>query len=173
MVLAATEWSDFVPLCALFFTVASFWWIYLRRGRLRASEPSTFVSVDHGPTLRIRFPIVIFNTGAAGIVVDDLRVLIEGHELDWRKSFQSLQPIEDQPFTLAAPYVIPGRQASQVLAEFGADRLAWHPTPDTAHALRIERKEGARWKPLLAFDWWAPGENVGGYYTGHRNVQGG
>lgn len=42
--IAAADWSDFVPVGALVFTVASFWWIYLRRGRLKATPPHVYSS---------------------------------------------------------------------------------------------------------------------------------
>jgi hypothetical protein len=74
VVLAAElEWTDLVPVGALVFTVASFWWIWLRRGRLTAVTSSE---------LRIRFPLVIYNTGTRAIVIENLRLVVEGHELD-------------------------------------------------------------------------------------------
>src|SRR5215211_5435209 len=51
----------FVGACALVFTVASFWWLNARQGRLKSWEPLTFSgSVTYSPS-RIRFPVVLYN----------------------------------------------------------------------------------------------------------------
>lgn len=168
MVLAAVKWSGFVPLVALAFTMASFWWIYLRRGRLTATESRTYSFALRGPDLFIRFPLAIFNTGAAAIVVEDLRLVAGGHNLEWTTLRRTLRPLEDDFLDYAAPFAIGGRQVGQVFAEFGGKDVPWRPEPGGQYPLRIERRVSGRWKPLLSFAWTAPETDLI-HYIVHRN----
>lgn len=171
MLLAAADWSDFVPVGALVFTIASFWWIYLRRGRLRVAVPGTYASAVTGSTLRVRFPLVIFNSGAAAIVVDSLRLVVEDHELEWISTRSTLRPKPEDFLDFASPFAIRGREAYEVHAEFGDDGKAWHPELGQTYHMRIDWKDSARWKELIDFDWHAPDHDVASYIA-RRNRPG-
>jgi hypothetical protein len=58
--------------CALVFTVASFWWIQVRRGRIQTYAPHSFAAAVTTDMIRIRLPLVFYNTGARAIVVQNL-----------------------------------------------------------------------------------------------------
>ncbi len=169
MVLAAVEWTDFLSVGALVFTVASFWWIYLRRGPLKVTTPDTYASAVTESQLRLRFPLVIFNTGAATVVVENLRLVVEGQELEWITLRRSLRPTSKDVLDFAAPFTIEGRKARELFAEFGEAAPSWRPDLGCSYPMRIERKVGAQWKPLLEFDWWAPQNDLEAY-TAHRNT---
>lgn len=171
MLLAAADWSDFVPVGALVFTIASFWWIYLRRGRLRVAVPSTYASAVTGSTLRVRFPLVIFNSGAAAIVVDSLRLVVEEHELEWISTRSTLRPKPEDFLDFASPFAIRGREAYEVFAEFGDDGKTWHPELGQTYRVRIDWKDSARWKELIEFDWHGPDHDIAPYIA-HRNRHG-
>ena len=64
-----------VAACALLFTVASFWWLNARRGRLRSFEPHSFAAYYTPALALIRVPVIFYNNGAAPIVVQDLRLV--------------------------------------------------------------------------------------------------
>lgn len=159
----------FVPVGALVFTVASFWWIYLRRGRLRLTTPDTYASSLTAAKVRVRFPLVIFNTGAAAIVIGNLRLIVDNHELEWISVRRSVRTFSDDFVDFAAPFAIAGREASRVIAEFGDDQPPWVPELGRSYRVRIDRKVGDRWKRLGEFDWWTPAKDPGPY-IGHRNA---
>jgi hypothetical protein len=172
MVLAAElEWTHLVPVGALVFTVASFWWIWLRRGRLTAAAPHTYSSAVTASHLRIRFPLVIYNTGARAIVIENLRLVVEGHELEWISLRRTVRPMPEDVLDFAAPFHVPGREARQVFAEFGEGPPSWRPELGASYPVRIERKVRGRWATLVEFEWWAPNNDPDAYIT-HRNAAG-
>src|SRR5690242_3321063 len=104
-------WTDLLPVGALLFTVASFWWIWLRRGRLVVAAPQAYASAVTASQLRIRFPLVIYNTGARAIIVENLRFVIEGYELGWISTRRTIRPMPDDVLDFAAPFPVAGREA--------------------------------------------------------------
>ena len=167
-----TDRALLVAVLALFFTVTSFWWIHLRRGRLRVTAPATFAGGMDVQQLRVRFPLVIFNTGAAAITIENLRLLIDGHEEEWISFRRTLRPTQGDFVDFAAPFAVGGREARQVFVEFGESPPSWRPEPARSYPARIDRLVGKRWKPLIAFTWWAPKDGLG-HYIAHRNTPGG
>ena len=83
-------WTTCIPVIALAFTIGSFWWIYARRGRLKATAPKTYASfIAH--QIGVRLPIVFHNTGARAIAVTDLRLVIDDDaELEWENTRKTL-----------------------------------------------------------------------------------
>jgi hypothetical protein len=63
--------------CTLLFTVASFWWLNARRGRLESFEPHTYAAAVTPDKVRIRLPLVLYNTRVIPIVVQNLGGLKE------------------------------------------------------------------------------------------------
>ena len=59
---------------ALLFTVGSFWWLNARQGRLKSYEPQSFAACRIPDKLRLLFPLVLYNSGATPIVVQDMRL---------------------------------------------------------------------------------------------------
>jgi hypothetical protein len=169
---ASAEWSDFVPVAALLFTVASFWWIYVRRGRLRASEPWPYAGIFTGSTVRLRLPLAVYNTGAASIILDNLRLHLDGFELEWRTLRRTLRPQADHVLDYGSLFVVEGRTARQLFVEFGDDGGAWQPADEGPQRAVVDWHDGRRWKQLIEFTWWPPAENRG-VYIAHRNARGG
>ncbi|MHA5055071.1 hypothetical protein, partial [Streptomyces sp. SD15] len=66
--------AGFLSVCALLFTIASFWWLNARQGCLRSWEPHSFAAIASGSVVRLRLPLVVHNTGVKPIVVQDLRL---------------------------------------------------------------------------------------------------
>jgi hypothetical protein len=84
------DWAPVtVAVCALLFTVGSFWWLYLRRGKLVVTAPQTYAAFLDERRLILLFPLVFHNTGARDYVVRDLRVRFGdesvGVPLDWER----------------------------------------------------------------------------------------
>ncbi|MCB0994930.1 MAG: hypothetical protein KDB21_07550 [Acidimicrobiales bacterium] len=160
---AAFKADVIVPVLALVFTVASFWWIWLRRGRLRVSPPRAFASVTTQALVRIRFALVIHNTGAAPIVIDDLRMRIDGHDLRWISTRRTLRPDENDREDWAKPIAVAGRVAREVIVEFGESDLHWIPEPGQSYPAVIERLTRGKWRSVVEFVWWAPTASSGAY----------
>ncbi|AYN37786.1 hypothetical protein D9753_01030 [Streptomyces dangxiongensis] len=143
--------------CALVFTVASFWWLNARQGRLKAWEPHSFAAIVRCSTARLRLPLVLHNTGPKPIVVQDL-ILTFPHEpashlpLLWVSSPSRLQPGPDGEAKLPAGFVVAGREARQLFIEFEAPFSGFLPEARDYKAqiqVRVGHRKG--WRPLLMF----------------------
>ncbi|SMC99159.1 hypothetical protein SAMN05661093_03646 [Kibdelosporangium aridum] len=145
-----------VAACALLFAVGSFWWLNARRGKLRSFEPYSFAAFNQPELVLLRIPLVLHNTGAAPLVVQNLRLRIPGAgltlPLPWRSSRTRVDPRQGEETQLPAVFAIPGRTAEVRLIEFGA------PLPGFVLATReyravIDVKLGHRkqWSTLVAF----------------------
>jgi len=121
--------SGIVALCALAFTIFSSWWLYFRHGKLKAYEPHSFACYPGGSTaLILRFPIVLFNSGAKPIVVQDLCLKFPDEPdsifpFPWTASFTTLAPTPGQIRSLPGVFAVRGFEASQHFIEFGAPFL--------------------------------------------------
>lgn len=141
---------------ALLFTVGSFWWLNARQGRLKSSEPQSFAACRTPDKLRLLFPLVIYNSGATPIIVQDMQLNFPrnhaGRRLyrGQRHALSSRQLMTG--WTFPAVFSIPGRSAQQMFIEFGG------PFPDVTplardYQIRIEVKvvHRKRWKHLVTF----------------------
>ncbi|MFD5794209.1 hypothetical protein ACFWIO_11840 [Streptomyces diastatochromogenes] len=146
-----------VSICALIFTIASFWWINARRGRLKSWEPQSFAAIVHCAMTRLRLPLVVHNTGAKPIVVQDLRVTFPEEPasrlpLLWMSSPSRLRPgLEEEP-KLPAGFAVAGREAQQLFIEFEAPFAGFVAEPRD-YKVQIQARVGHRkgWRPLLTF----------------------
>lgn len=146
-----------MSVCALIFTVASFWWINARQGHLKSWEPHSFAAIVHCSMARLRLPLVLHNTGAKPIVVQDLRLTFPDEPashlpLLWISSPSRLQPgPEDEP-KLPAGFAVAGREAQQLLVEFEAPFSGFVPEPRD-YKVQLQAKVGHRkgWRSLVTF----------------------
>lgn len=158
---------------ALLFTIASFWWLNARPGRLIGSVPTTFAMILRRDNSRFRMPVVIYNTGAKTMVVESLRLALlrsENRPLEWISTRDRVRPTEGEKVDFSAPFAVDGRRAVQVFAEFGETPTSWNPEPGSTHRLAIQaRVLGARnWRKVVEFPLQVPDGNLDVYIT-HRN----
>ncbi|MFC8360382.1 hypothetical protein ACFUIY_10960 [Streptomyces griseorubiginosus] len=174
LLLAATQQSDsslpaaaVVAACALVFTVASFWWLNARQGVLKTWEPHSFAAAVTPQLARLRFPFVLYNTGARAIVVVDLRLSFPDEErsvlaLPWTSTRDRLRPESEDALRLPAPFAVDGRKAQQVFIEFGAPFPGFVPEARDyktvvearlGHRRLLDRmlRRNQNWQPLIAF----------------------
>lgn len=146
-----------VPVVALLFTVAAFWWIFLRPGRLSVTPPATYATPS-GPALRLRFPFVFVNHGAAPCVVADLRLRVAGnHEFHWASIRSKVSPSRDDFVDSAGAFAVRGQEARQMILEFGQVPPAWRPEPGKSYAVQLDVMAGSgEWGQILEFSWFAP-----------------
>jgi hypothetical protein len=142
---------------ALIFTIGAFWSLNARQGRLKSFEPHSFALGILQPDLVVllRFPLVLYNTGAKPIVVQDIRLTFpkESHAtppLPWRTTRSQIMPAPDDRHALPAVFSVPGRTAQQVFIEFGGPFPGVIPKARDYQAL-IEVKLGhqRKWKQLI------------------------
>jgi hypothetical protein len=159
-----------VAALALVFTVASFWWIQVRRGRLVSYEPQTYSGYTMSGGFRFRLPLTIYNTGARALVVIDLRLsFVEQNVtvpvISFRRTIKATSgDVED----FAHPFAIPGRSAVSRFVEFGTNH--WAPDPDTWYRLRVEVRTGddGDWSELLEFKLSSPEKAKASAYIAYR-----
>lgn len=149
--------ASVVSVSALVFTVASFWWLNARQGRLETWEPHSFAAICHGSMVRLRLPLVLHNTGAKPIVVQDLMLSFPdepGSHLPflWTSSPSRLQPEPDEEPRHPAGFVVAGREAQQLFIEFEAPFSGFVPEARD-YTVRIQVRVGHRkgWRSLLTF----------------------
>src|SRR5919199_554356 len=91
---SGVAWSLVVAVMALLFTVASFWWLYVRRGSLIVGRPGTYAYAPR--PVRLRLPLAFYNTGASALIVSDLQAVAIAEParspLRWIATVSQLQP---------------------------------------------------------------------------------
>jgi hypothetical protein len=102
-----------VAVLALLFTVVSFWWLHARKGSLKFYEPQSFATCVMPHLAVIRLPLIIYNSGARPLVVQDMRLCFpkepkSGVPLAWRSTRQQLKPVEGDVQSLPAGFSVPG-----------------------------------------------------------------
>jgi hypothetical protein len=114
--------SLLIACMALAFTVGSFWWLHTRQGSLKSFEPHTFAAAATPQQSRVRLPLVLYNTGAKPIVVQDMRLRFPEDQspiLPWAATRSQLMPVPGDGPALPAVFSILGRTAQQMFVEFG------------------------------------------------------
>ncbi|GAA2729401.1 hypothetical protein CAE01nite_28760 [Cellulomonas aerilata] len=110
---------------ALVFTVASFWWLNARRGRLTMTEVRIFSAYIRSDLSLLRLPITLFNTGASALVVVDLRLQMQSGEsratLATRTFRTTIRPGSDDVDDFPYPYAVAGRSVVTRFVEFTGD----------------------------------------------------
>jgi hypothetical protein len=158
-----------ISLIALIFTIAAFWWLHARRGSLIAAAPRVYAFSD---AVRLRLPLVFYNSGARALIVGDLRVVVEdeplGKPLRWVTTRRTLRPTSDDGHTFATPFAVEGRTAREAIAEFEGD---WAPVATDSYGLRVQAQvhPSEDWQDVVAFRWWAPPLDLMKQYIAHRN----
>jgi hypothetical protein len=147
-----------VAICALIFTVISFWWLNARRGRLKSFEPHTFSATITPEMTRLRLPLVLHNTGAVPIVVQNLRIRFStepspvGTSVPWVATRSQIKPDNEDGHAFPAVFSVAGRTAQQIFAEFGTPSLGFIlETRD--YPVQVEAKLGhiKDWQFLVGF----------------------
>jgi hypothetical protein len=113
-----------IAVCALLFTVASFWWIQTRRGKLRL-HTGHVLSGALAKKAIVYLPLVFHNPAPATLTVVDLRLIIEGGsgrpedtdrlaspgKLFWIASHEAVYPESGKHRQYAMPFAVEGRKA--------------------------------------------------------------
>jgi hypothetical protein len=147
-----------VAVCALLFTVGSFYWLNARQGSLKSFEPHTFAAAVGGKAvLRLRFPLVFYNSGAKPIVVQDLRLAFPDVPssvlpLAWSSSRTQLKPEAGDVQDFPSVFAVQGRTAQRHFIEF-ADPFSGFSVDRTDYRVRVEAELGHKrgWTTIVEF----------------------
>jgi hypothetical protein len=177
-----------VSVLALGFTVLSWWWLNARRGGLRTYRPHSFAAALTPQDLLINVPLVFHNTGAAPIVVQDLRLRLHKNPAQrkndpsspdrppveplvmwWRATRRGVQP-EPGARPMPATFPVEGRNAVQQCIEFGLRQPTYVPR-NGPYTTMVEGKLGHRtdWVELLSFDLHTEHVHEGAGYIAYSN----
>jgi hypothetical protein len=178
----ANAWSVAAPLivavAALVFTVASFWWLNARRGRLVAASPDAFALGNPPGDLMLRLPLAIYNTGAKALVVGNLRCRfldagVPGQP--WRTTRNTLRTGPDDVEDFPTPFPVDGRHAVPKVIEFGDKSTAVRLSPRTYQVLievdnALAGGAGPTWRKLVEFPLYVHDNMLQGNYIAYRNT---
>ncbi len=148
--------SFLIACLALVFTIGSFWWLNARQGRLKSFEPHSFAAAVTPTLSRLRFPLVLYNTGAKPIVVQNMRLWFPEKGptfLPWTTTRSQLMPASDDEHKLQAAFSILGRTAQQMFIEFGVPFPFPGGVPALDYQAQIDVKLGhhKEWEHLITF----------------------
>lgn len=158
-----------IAIFALLFTIGSFWWIQVRRGRLRCYTSHVYSGAFSPSKLVFVLPLVLHNPAPAPLTVIDLRLRITEQKdreskdagilplgLRWIASHTAVYP-RNETRNYAAPFAIDGRKAIERFIEFQCDNpdttLEDGPYEATIEALVAPRRWSSRdrWRKLLSY----------------------
>ena len=151
--------SSIISILALLFTIGSFYWVFATKGRLHTYEPYSYTArVFEDNLLTLRLPLVLANSGARPLVVQDLRLFFfhdDGRTISfkWSRSFTSLRkPNSEETSELPAIFVVTGRSAGQYFLEF-QPVLPVFRIEQIEYRVRVEAKltNHEKWKSITEF----------------------
>lgn len=148
--------SATVELCALAFTVLSFWWNTWRRGKLVCGYPRTFAATNAEGRTRLLLPLSLRNTGPLSIGVRALRAQLaqDGRSTTLHHVLtRTAMRLERAEVDFATNFAVEGRaQRSahcRVRECWRAFRLPCRSRPRDLGALCEEEEQ---WTPLRKFE---------------------
>lgn len=163
-----------LSLLALLFTIASFWWIQVRRGKLRATTGPAFSGSKNKNCLLLNVPFSFHNPAPATLTVVDLKLRIEGGtvyddslpvKMFWIATHDSVCPKGGEHREFMRPFSIDGRKTVEHVIEFQAKdpttQLCSGPYTAILEALVIPQRLGKKkWRDVCSYqlltDWNSP-----------------
>ncbi len=145
--------SAVIAASALTFTAFSFWWLNVRRGRLKSYMPSSFSGAVRSGDARFLLPLAIHNTGAAPIAVQSLRLVL--HDSPEQIMWWSLtrEHLDDNHRRYPSVFIAKGRDTTQVIAEFYSKEIEFSlPLTDRTVTIEVLTGHNPDWKTLVTFD---------------------
>ncbi|GAA0909345.1 hypothetical protein [Virgisporangium aurantiacum] len=191
-----------ITVSALIFTVASFWWIQVRRGRLRVDTGPIYSGAITSNKIVLHVPLVFHNPAPASLVVADIKLHLSGGTDDanspdrkalpkrmfWIAFHGSVYPESDKHRQFAMPFAVDGRKSVERVIEFQWDnpetQLEDGPYTATVEVLVLpQRWRRRRWRTLCTYqlrtDLWSgaraaliPRTNDPTYYEAVKEIGG-
>jgi hypothetical protein len=117
-------------------------------------EPHSFAACATPQQSRVRLPMVLYNTGAKPIVVQDMRLRFPEDEspiLPWALTRSQLKPANDDGHAFPAVFSILGRTAQQIFVEFGGPFAGGVPARDRQAKIDVKLGHREGWDHLITF----------------------
>ncbi|MFD3651760.1 hypothetical protein ACFWUT_12960 [Streptomyces cyaneofuscatus] len=143
---------------ALLFTAATFWWLNARLGALKSWEPQTYAMSLSPDYVRVRLPLVLYNTGARPIVVLDMRMRFPAEPdalwpLVWTGTSEELMPASADDVVAPVGFAIAGRTAEQLVVSFSVPSPGFIPeVRDYQVAIEVVLGQRKLWQRVLRRD---------------------
>jgi hypothetical protein len=116
--------GTFLALIGLLWAVGTFWWMNWRKGKIVLGTPRSYAAVSQGRDgmLLVRLPLVFYNTGAATIIIQNLRLTLEQNGgksavLYFNQIALKLDSKQDEG-DWAKQFPVEGRKAFSAICEF-------------------------------------------------------
>jgi hypothetical protein len=171
-----------IAAAALLFTIGSFWWINVRRGRLRlVGQPRSFALSTMGG-LHLTIPLALYNSGPTPVWALNLQLRFSGAGLPAEVPFVATRPGvnpragDDRP--LATQVVLAGRESRVICCEFIAHpfsaSLAAGDVTALVRAFEARSWGKSQWRDLGSFPLRITADVVQkqGQYIAHDNYPG-
>ena len=146
-----------VSICALGFTVGTFWWNNWRQGKLSVDIPRSYSAYQGKDRFLLMLPIAISNSGPIPIVVSALRLRMELPDnqtavIPYVKRRPELAPSGKNEPVFATNFTVKPRDASIMFCEFHRDRVA--PLKAGHNSVKVEALAagGGRWQQIGDFE---------------------
>ncbi|MFG1804618.1 hypothetical protein ACGFI4_31190 [Micromonospora carbonacea] len=172
-----------ISVSALIFTLASFWWIQVRRGHPRVETGHVFSGAITGNKIILYIPLVFHNPAPATLVVADIKLRLSGGAGDenspdrralpkrmfWIAFHGSVYPEQGKHRQYAMPFAVEGRKSVERVIEFQWDtpetQLKDGPYTATVEVLALpQRWRRRRWSSVCTFqlrtDLWSGNRNA-------------
>jgi hypothetical protein len=151
--------AEIIAICALLFTIGSFWWLSARPGKLQImGEPRSYAFAAQG-NLILNLPLVFNNSRPLAAVAINLRLRLNTPGFPLVVPFiatrDAVQPKEDGR-EMAAAIVIQGRETRLICCEFISRPFdvviaTAINIPVTVDAFVVRWWRAPVWRPLLTF----------------------
>ena len=114
-----------IAFIGLLWAVGTFWWMHWHKGKVIVGAPRTYAALSHqrDDFLLVRLPLVFYNTGAATIVVQNLRLTLEhsgkkSPVLYFNQTVPKLDVEQEQEREWAKQFPVEGRKVVSLICEF-------------------------------------------------------
>jgi hypothetical protein len=143
-----------ISIAALLFTVFSFWWMNWRPGKLSVGRPRSYAAIGSASgKVLVEVPLVFFNRGASPVLVQNLRLHIEGGGTPLRFNALVDRIGTDEGRRFATQFPVRQQEAVTLICEFqrGGGGLLFEARP---YSVTLEGVWGRslRWRRLAMFD---------------------
>ncbi len=112
-----------LALIGLVWAIGTFWWMNWRKGGIIVGAPRTYAAISQGrdSMLLVRLPLVFYNTGAATIIIQNLRVTLGQNSgksavLYFNQTVSKLDSKQEADW--AKQFPVEGRKTCSAICEF-------------------------------------------------------
>lgn len=145
----------YIALAALIFSVTTFAWVYLWKGRLSVEFPRRMAfSTGLGGRLVAELPLTFRNTGVAPVVIHDLRLILRQSPtppLHFAATNKTFGELEGEGRAFATPFTVIGRSTLSLNCEFQRQPGMVFDARTYHFSVQAQVGQQEEWQELTAF----------------------